>query len=143
MNGSIPGVDSPADTDAPDTQNTDGLKPYQRQAAGLTKYQLRALAIIADASTPPSGRDIKRALESYYGSDEQDSRVYRNLDALVSDDLVEKRDRDGRTTEYRVTEQGAAILAYEIGWLRQRASDRPHGSYLPAETEDYEVTDDD
>lgn len=127
---------SPARTDeeAPHAQNTSDA--FRATAADLTKFQLRALAVIAEKVR--YGLAIRRELSNYYGEEINHGRVYPNLDDLADLGLVEKRNRDDRSNEYELTERGHSVLAYEVRWLRNRqpdAENTPTGSYLPAETE--------
>ncbi len=88
-------------------------------ATDLTKFQLRALAVIAD-NPGLKGLDAKGQLEQYYHSEVRHGRLYPNLDDLVDAGLVEKRHPDRRTNAYYVSRFGERVLAFEAGWLAAR-----------------------
>ena len=98
-----------------------GLNSLDSAGAGLTKFQLRTLAIVANK--PRYGLAVKRELESYYGESVNHGRLYPNLDDLVDKGLVEKGQLDKRTNEYAATELGHSVLASEIAWLSARQRD--------------------
>lgn len=84
----------------------------------LTSFRIHTLAVLADG--PRYGLSIKRELEDYYGKEVVHSRVYQNLDALVTHDLVEKQSVDDRTNEYSLTPDGERLLEREYGFLAGR-----------------------
>jgi DNA-binding PadR family transcriptional regulator len=84
----------------------------------LTKFRIRILAILAEEAR--YGLAIKRALEDYYGTEQNHGRLYSNLDTLVDDGLAEKGQLDRRTNEYSITAAGEQALREEINWLSQR-----------------------
>ena len=58
----------------------------------------------------PHGLAIKEDLEEMYGEEVNHGRLYPNLDTLVEEGLIEKSERDKRTNEYSLTEQGADAI---------------------------------
>ena len=90
----------------------------------LTGFQ-RDLLIVTRSLDNPSGIEIKRNLEHSQGCSQLSSRVYRNLDDLVSMGLLTKRCDDGRTNTYSVTSDGVAALRTLYRWQQE---------HLPVET---------
>jgi DNA-binding PadR family transcriptional regulator len=90
----------------------------------LTGFQ-RDLLIVTRSLDNPSGIDIKRNLEHSQGCSQLSSRVYRNLDDLVSMELLAKQRDDGRTNTYSVTSDGMAALRALYRWQEE---------HLPVET---------
>lgn len=87
-------------------------------AAGLTKFQIRCLAAIAQQDR--YGLGLKREIETYYGEEQNHGRLFPNLDELVDLGLIEKGQRDKRTNNYSITSKGDAVLEYELGWLEEQ-----------------------
>lgn len=84
--------------------------------AELTLFQLNALRVVEKLGDP-SGLDVKRDLEEYYGTEINHGRLYPALDRLVLLGLVEKGAKDDRTNEYTLTEDGTLALALRRGWM--------------------------
>ena len=85
--------------------------------AGLTAFQrdlLRALA----KTDEQSGLSLKTDLKNYYGEEINHSRLYQNLDELVAHGLINKRQRDGRTNSYSLTDAARTALAERDAWIR-------------------------
>lgn len=83
-------------------------------ARDLTAFQQNILAILSDE--PMYGLAIKRQLESYYDSEVNHGRLYPNLDDLVEMDLVEKSERDKRTNDYALTDDGYEAVVDQLDW---------------------------
>jgi DNA-binding PadR family transcriptional regulator len=85
--------------------------------ANLTAFQrdlLRALA----KTDEQSGLSLKTDLSTYYGEEINHSRLYQNLDGVVAYGLVNKRQRDGRTNGYSLTDAARTALAKRDAWIR-------------------------
>jgi DNA-binding PadR family transcriptional regulator len=83
-------------------------------ARDLTAFQQNILAILSDE--PMYGLAIKRELESYYDSEVNHGRLYPNLDDLVEAGLVEKSERDKRTNDYTLTDEGYEAVVDKLDW---------------------------
>ena len=82
----------------------------------LTRFQVDCLAALR-AIGPCKGLAIKALLIDRYDVDVNHGRLYPNLDQLVELGLVEKGQRDKRTNEYTLTDQGKEVLDARIDWL--------------------------
>lgn len=89
----------------------------------LTGFQRDLLVVIAGLETP-SGLDLKRELERSQDLSVLSSRIYNNLDELVSEGLIEKGINDGRTNSYSVTTAGVDAVRERYRWRE---------SYLPVD----------
>lgn len=87
-------------------------------ARHLTAFQQTILIVLAEA--PRYGLAIKRELESYYEEEVNHGRLYPNLDDLVGEGLIEKSERDKRTNEYALTDDGLAAVEDLLGWALKR-----------------------
>ncbi|MFB6360466.1 MAG: PadR family transcriptional regulator [Halobacteriales archaeon] len=104
-------------------------------ARDLTAFQQTILMVLAEA--PRYGLAIKRELESYYGEEVNHGRLYPNLDDLVSEGLIEKSERDKRTNEYALTEEGLVAVEDLLGWALQRyVTDEERAEEIEALLED-------
>jgi len=65
----------------------------------------------------PHGLAIKSDLEEMYGEEVNHGRLYPNLDDLVDAGLLNKSERDKRTNEYSLTEQGASAISDLAGLI--------------------------
>ena len=83
--------------------------------ADCTAFQRDLLWALSHDNTH-NGRSLKTELDDYYGEDLDHGRLAQTLDALVENDLVAKRARDERTTEYRLTERGRRALSGRQAW---------------------------
>jgi DNA-binding PadR family transcriptional regulator len=83
-------------------------------ARDLTAFQQNILAILSDE--PMYGLAIKRELEAYYDSEVNHGRLYPNLDDLVEAGLVEKSERDKRTNDYELTDDGYEAVVDKLDW---------------------------
>jgi DNA-binding PadR family transcriptional regulator len=83
-------------------------------ARDLTAFQQNILAILSDE--PMYGLAIKRELESYYDSEVNHGRLYPNLDDLVEMGLIEKSERDKRTNDYALTDEGNEAVIDKLDW---------------------------
>jgi DNA-binding MarR family transcriptional regulator len=89
----------------------------------LSAFQLRTLAVIAAHERgfydedETYGLSIKRALEEVADEEINYGRLYPNLDELVDDGLVAKRELDKRTNGYELTDAGDHLLREHGQWL--------------------------
>lgn len=81
----------------------------------LTAFQQCILIILSER--PEYGLAIKNDLEEYYGNAVNHGRLYPNLDDLVDQGLIEKNERDKRTNEYKLTENGYNHLLGQLDWV--------------------------
>jgi len=81
----------------------------------LTGFQRDLLYVIASLDGA-HGLGIKNEIETIYEIDVNPSRLYPNLDTLVTKGLVEKGRIDDRTNSYDVTEQGKELIATRREW---------------------------
>ncbi|WP_255170052.1 PadR family transcriptional regulator [Natrononativus amylolyticus] len=98
-------------------KRTDSNQPAL--AHELTLFQIDLLVAVRDleATTPPSGSDLKDALEDALGKEINHGRLYPNLDTLVEYDLVEKGTLDRRTNTYELTANGRGVLNHRTVWV--------------------------
>lgn len=101
--------------DAGPEARTESDAPATDKFAHLSAFQRDVLRVL-DQSGPSKGLAVKDALTSYYGEEVNHSRLYPNLDALADAGLVAKRERDGRTNEYELTERGRRALRARRRW---------------------------
>ena len=81
----------------------------------LTGFQRDLLYVIASLDGA-HGLGIKNEIETVYEIDVNPSRLYPNLDTLVTKGLVEKGRIDDRTNSYDLTEQGLQLIATRREW---------------------------
>ena len=81
----------------------------------LTGFQRDLLYIIASLDGA-HGLGIKNEIETVYEIEVNPSRLYPNLDTLVTKGLVEKGRIDDRTNSYDLTEQGLQLIATRREW---------------------------
>ena len=86
-----------------------------RPVTDLTAFQRDLLRVVA-ALDGAMGLDVRTEIQNRYSSSVYHSRVYQNMDSLVSMGLVSKDDLDGRTKAYRVTDRGRAMLTQTRDW---------------------------
>ena len=88
----------------------------------LTAFQRDLLFVVAgmDATTEQYGLAIKRAVGAYRGEEIPHARLYTNLDDLVDAGYLTRSELDGRTNEYRVTEDGREMMAARVEWAREQ-----------------------
>ncbi|QHS17960.1 helix-turn-helix transcriptional regulator [haloarchaeon 3A1-DGR] len=113
---------------APDTTTSSG-KTFV-QATDLTRFQLDLLATIAHLETTDNsvyGLGIKRRLERTYDEQINHGRLYPNLDTLVDEGLVAKRELDKRTNGYELTDAGRHLLRERAQWLLAGVVDEDDG----------------
>jgi DNA-binding PadR family transcriptional regulator len=87
----------------------------------LTGFQQDLLFTVAGLDAP-NGVEIKSEMEGYYGSEIRHGRLYPNLDTLVEHGLVHKGQKDRRTNEYTLTDEGRAAIADRISWQTDLAN---------------------
>lgn len=92
-------------------------------ASRWTKFQTDCLLAVAelesDTAWGPTGQQVKQRLETAYGYDVGQGRLYTNLDRLATDRYLEKVPISGRANAHRLTEAGRRFLRQ-----RQRTFDR-------------------
>ena len=81
----------------------------------LTAFQRDMLYIIA-SKDEQHGLVIKDELNRYYKTEIHHSRLYPNLDTLVSKGLVEKERIDDRTNSYTLTRRGRREIEARQKW---------------------------
>jgi len=81
----------------------------------LTGFQRDLLYTIAGLDGA-HGLGIKNEIETVYEIEVNPSRLYPNLDTLVTKGLVEKGTIDDRTNSYDITEQGLQLIASRREW---------------------------
>lgn len=85
----------------------------------LTGFQRDLLFAIAGLDKP-HGIAVKEELEEYYGREVRHGRLYPNLDTLVNKGLVEKGQKDRRTNEYVLHDQGREEIETRLSWEIER-----------------------
>jgi PadR family transcriptional regulator PadR len=81
----------------------------------LTGFQRDLLYVIA-SENELNGLTLKDELEDYYEKDIHHSRLYSNLDTVVTKGLVEKGQVDRRTNSYTLTDRGRRELTARHEW---------------------------
>lgn len=84
----------------------------------LTAFQRDILYTLANFSSL-SGTQIHNNLSEIYNEDITQSRVYSNLDQLVSDGVIKKGSFNERTNRYRLTDQGKKEIEARVRWEHQ------------------------
>ena len=84
----------------------------------LTAFQRDLLYMVAGLENP-HGLAILDELTEYYNTEIQHGRLYPNLDTLVDKGLVQKKQEDGRTNSYSLTERGRRELKARREWEDQ------------------------
>lgn len=77
---------------------------------GFQRDLLKAIRRCDQEDTIPTGQTIKDHLESQYGEEINNGRLYQNLGHLVEAGLLEKGFVDGRTNTYALNTTAAAML---------------------------------
>jgi len=77
--------------------------PEAVNAQTLTLFQQNILYVLAESNGADYGLGVKRSLETLYGEDINQGRLYPALDQLVERGLLQKSARDLRTNEYALT----------------------------------------
>ena len=102
--------------------------PVVDDLADYTAFQRDLLWALSHDDTH-NGRSLKTELDDYYGEELDHGRLTQSLDALVDGDLIAKRTRDGRTTEYRLTEHGRRALSARQAWQAGHRGDITEEEY--------------
>jgi DNA-binding PadR family transcriptional regulator len=76
----------------------------------LTLFQLEILYTLAEGG-PDYGLGIKRSLQDLYGESINHGQLYPNLDDLTEMGVVDRSQRDRRTNEYALTDDGHRVVA--------------------------------
>lgn len=92
---------------------------HEQRLLDLTSFQRDLLFVAADCG-PASGQELKDELEDSTGESVLPGQLYPNLDDLRDADLVRKEERNGRTNDYSVTEDGRRVLSVLVRWQRDR-----------------------
>lgn len=82
---------------------------------GLTAFQRDVLYVIGGLGDP-QGTAVKDSLAEYYEAEVYHGRLYPNLDTLVEMGLVDKGQKDDRTNEYSLTNEGIQLLEDRRKW---------------------------
>lgn len=88
----------------------------------LTGFQRDLLFAIAGLDKP-HGIAVKEELEEYYDREVRHGRLYPNLDTLVNKGLVDKGQKDRRTNEYVLCDQGRQEIKTRLSWEAERCPD--------------------
>lgn len=88
----------------------------------LSGFQRDVLYVIANLDRP-TGQTVKAELETYYGDEIKNGRLYPNLDALVREGLVEKGRVDGRANAYTLTQRGGRAIEARQEWEKRQLRD--------------------
>lgn len=88
----------------------------------LTGFQRDLLFAIAGLDKP-HGIAVKEELEEYYDREVRHGRLYPNLDTLVNKGLVDKGQKDRRTNEYVLCDQGRQEIQTRLSWEAERCPD--------------------
>jgi DNA-binding PadR family transcriptional regulator len=83
--------------------------------SNLSAFQRDILFIIAEIG-PSKGLRIKSELQDLYGEEVNHGRLYPNLDQLVEGGFIDKAERDKRTNEYSLTDDGREAMDVFIDW---------------------------
>ncbi|WP_394345781.1 helix-turn-helix transcriptional regulator [Halegenticoccus tardaugens] len=102
-------TDASAGTDAP-------AGPDVHQIFELTGFQRDLLTVIAQVG-PASGQEIKDELEGVSDDEINNGRLYPNLDRLITKGLVDSSERDRRTNDYHLTDDGRSALRGYLSWV--------------------------
>jgi DNA-binding PadR family transcriptional regulator len=87
----------------------------------LTAFQ-RDLLFVINSLDGSNGQEIKAELEESQNRDISRTRLYSNLNTLVSKGLVEKAYDHGRTNQYTPTEEGRRAVQSRFEWEKQYLS---------------------
>ena len=80
------------------------------QLRGIQRDCLLAIARLDAREETPYGLAIKRECQTLRDEPVGHTRIYPNLDELVDQQLIEKRQLDARTNRYELTSQGRHLL---------------------------------
>ncbi|MFC6724270.1 helix-turn-helix transcriptional regulator, partial [Halobium palmae] len=79
-----------------------------------TKFQTDCLLAVAElereASRGPTGQEVKARLETAYGYEVGQGRLYTNLDRLADERYLRKLPLTGRSNSHELTEAGERFL---------------------------------
>ena len=94
------------------------------QPTDLTRFQLDTLRVL-EREGPLYGLAIKDGIERRYDEEINHGRLYPNLDDLVDANLIAKSQRDLRTNEYELTDDGKRLLDERRRWFGLREAPEP------------------
>lgn len=80
---------------------------------------LAGIGALSQESNEVKGLDIKAELEARLDTTVRHGKLYPNLDTLARMGLVDKREIDGRTNGYSLTDRGQRELGARIEWLAE------------------------
>ncbi|EMA25742.1 helix-turn-helix transcriptional regulator [Haloarcula argentinensis] len=83
----------------------------------LTGFQRDLLEAIAAVDDEPYGLALKDYLDERYADPINHSRLYQNLTQLADQNLVNRKELDGRTNEYTLTGTGTQLLQHHADTL--------------------------
>lgn len=84
--------------------------------ADLTAFQRDTLVVVAKGDGM-KGLEVKEELARVRDEEVHHGRMYPNLDELADRGLIEKGERDRRTNNYAITQEGRAVIGSYIEWL--------------------------
>lgn len=110
------GVDSEsAKTANGGSRNSSDDEVDSQSFANLSAFE-RDILYVTNGLDDPTGVDIKRELDMYYGEEINHGRLYPNLDSLDEAGLIDKFEVDARSNGYKLTDIGAAHLKARMNW---------------------------
>lgn len=83
----------------------------------LTAYQRDLLFAAWRDRENRTGKDIKNRLDEYRGRESQSGQFYQALNRLVDLGYFEVDQVDGRTKDYRLTEEAVSKIEDRIKWV--------------------------
>ena len=89
----------------------------------LTSLQWDILRVVIEE--PRYGQPIKRALDARYDTEVSASRLYSNLKTLVEAGVLEKSERDGRSSTYHATDRAQQAFCARLRWHLAAVTDLP------------------
>lgn len=87
----------------------------------LTAFQRDVLFAVAGLDAP-NGQEIRTDLGATQNRDVRSGHVYMNLEELIDAELLEKRDRNGRSNAYSLTDDGESWIGDRLEWENTYAS---------------------
>jgi len=91
----------------------------QKTPTGLRLDCLAVASGIQERKETPYGMAIRRGVENLSGTHLQSGRFYSILNELVEDGYLSKKELDGRTNSYSITNEGLGVLNGRVGGLQE------------------------
>jgi DNA-binding PadR family transcriptional regulator len=85
----------------------------------------RDLLFVVGGLEEPNGQELLEEMEASSSEDVQPGRLYKNLNGLVEQGLLEKDREDGRTNLYDLTDEGRRKLEDRHEWERNHLEPGP------------------